>query len=97
MSDSSSVPRAVLGGEKIRIGRQGWKQVTRIAFLLLFFLVLLQRGANGAFTKCFRGGVYLYVTPNYQVDTTIPKLKIDRRHSPPHRLFYDQWKVFSWI
>lgn len=38
-----------------------------------------------------------YVTPNYQVDTTIPKLKIDRRHSPAHRLFYDQQKVFSWI
>lgn len=39
-----SVPRAVLGGERIRVGRQGWEQVTCIAFGFHFaftFLVLL--------------------------------------------------------
>jgi hypothetical protein len=52
----------VLGGEKIRVGRQGQDQVICIAFCFHFaftFWILLQRGANGAFVKCLqqRGGV----------------------------------------
>lgn len=64
-----------------------------LALLFAFvFGIFLQRGANGAFTKCFGGA---YVTQNYQVDTTIPKFKIDRRHRPAHRLFYDLRKLFG--
>lgn len=32
VSDSSSARRVVLGGEKIRVGRQGWEQVTSFIF-----------------------------------------------------------------
>lgn len=65
------------------------------ALLFAFIFKFYSSEVQMAHLPSVLGGAY--VTPNYQVDTTIPKLKIDRRHSPAHRLFFDQQKVFSWI
>lgn len=56
VSDSSSVPHAVLGGEKIRVGWQGWEKVTCVLFFLAFILSFynseVQRRIYQVFREC---------------------------------------------
>lgn len=51
-----------------------------LAFLFAFIFEFYYSEVQMAHLRSVLGGAY--VTPNHQVDTTIPKFKIDRRHSP---------------